>query len=73
MNTKQYYFRTLFLILPTVLLCLQVHSQKAVFLHHSTGGNVYNEGKVNAWIDNYNQDYPHQALGYRTPCEYYQE
>ena len=25
------------------------------------------------WIDNYNQDYPHQSLGYRTPCEYYQQ
>jgi len=25
------------------------------------------------WIDNYNQDYTHQALGYLTPCEYYQE
>ena len=25
------------------------------------------------WVDNYNQDYPHQALGYRTPCEYYQQ
>jgi len=25
------------------------------------------------WIDNYNQDFRHQALGYRTPCEYYRE
>ena len=25
------------------------------------------------WADNDNQDFPHQALGYRTPCEYYQE
>ncbi|MDD5013601.1 MAG: integrase core domain-containing protein [Atribacterota bacterium] len=24
------------------------------------------------WVDNYNQDFPHQALDYRTPCEYYQ-
>ena len=24
------------------------------------------------WVDNYNQDYPHQSLGYHTPCEYYQ-
>ena len=25
------------------------------------------------WVDNYNHDYPHQALNYHTPCEYYQE
>jgi len=25
------------------------------------------------WVDNYNQDYPHQSLGYHTPCEYYQK
>ncbi len=24
------------------------------------------------WVDNYNHDFPHQALGYRTPCEHYQ-
>jgi len=24
------------------------------------------------WVDNYNQDYPHQALGYHTPCKYCQ-
>ncbi|MFZ7134415.1 MAG: integrase core domain-containing protein [Eubacteriales bacterium] len=23
--------------------------------------------------DSYNQDHPHQSLGYLTPCEYYQE
>ena len=25
------------------------------------------------WVDNYNHDFPHQALNYQTPCEYYQE
>lgn len=29
--------------------------EKIIFLHHSTGGNVYNGGKVKAWIDSYNQ------------------
>ena len=24
------------------------------------------------WVDNYNHDYPHQALNYHTPCEYYE-
>ena len=25
------------------------------------------------WVDNYNQDFPHQSLDYHTPCEYYQK
>jgi len=25
------------------------------------------------WVNNYNQDFPHQALGYHTPCEHYQK
>ena len=25
------------------------------------------------WVDNYNHDFPHQALNYHTPCEYYQK
>lgn len=25
------------------------------------------------WVDNYNQDFPHQSLCYRTPCQYYQD
>ena len=25
------------------------------------------------WVDNYNHDFPHQALNYNTPCEFYQE
>ncbi len=28
---------------------------------------------VEKWVDNYNQDFPHQALCYRTTCEYYCE
>ena len=28
---------------------------------------------LDKWVDNYNQDFPHQALGYRTSCEYYQK
>ena len=27
---------------------------------------------LDKWVDNYNQDFPHQSLGYHTPCEYYQ-
>lgn len=25
------------------------------------------------WVDNYNRDFPHQSLCYRTPCQYYQD
>ncbi len=29
---------------------------------------------LDKWVDNYNHDFPHQALvGYHTPCEYYQK
>lgn len=57
MKSKQFYVRALSLILPAALVCLQANSQKAIFLHHSTGGNVYNEGKVNAWIADYNHQH----------------
>ena len=28
---------------------------------------------LDKWVDNYNQDYPHQSLDYYNPCEYYQK
>jgi hypothetical protein len=31
-------------------------NDSAIFLHHSTGGGVYNEGNVEQWTDNYNSD-----------------
>jgi hypothetical protein len=42
------------MILAAALFCLQVNSQEAIFLHHSTGNGVYKEGKVNEWITDYN-------------------
>jgi hypothetical protein len=30
------------------------YSQKVIFLHHSTGAGVFDEGQVAAWMDNYN-------------------
>ncbi len=30
------------------------YSQEVIFLHHSTGGNVFNQGNVPDWINNYN-------------------
>lgn len=31
------------------------------------------QGKLDEWIDNYNRDYPHSSIGYKTPCEYERE
>jgi len=31
------------------------------------------EEKLNDWIKNYNEDFPHSSLGYKTPCECYAE
>ena len=31
------------------------------------------QGALEKWVDNYNQDFPDQASGYRTPCEYDQD
>jgi hypothetical protein len=33
------------------------YSQKVIFLHHSTGDGVYNEGQVASWMDNYNSQH----------------
>ncbi|MFH1188670.1 MAG: hypothetical protein V1652_02365 [bacterium] len=43
-----------------ILLCshcvfAKTGGEKIIFLHHSTGGNVYTGGKVKNWIDTYNQ------------------
>lgn len=42
----------IFLVLT--LICNLALAQKVVFLHHSTGGGVYNEGNVAQWFDTYN-------------------
>jgi mannan endo-1,4-beta-mannosidase len=44
-----------------VCLCLSmihpgIDAQKVIFLHHTTGGNVYNQGNVPGWISNYNNE-----------------
>lgn len=31
------------------------------------------EAKLDDWIKNYNEDFPHSSLGYKTPCEYFAE
>lgn len=43
----------MFLITGMITL---LHGQSAVFLHHSTGNGVYNEGKVKEWVNKYNTD-----------------
>ena len=43
-------------LLLIFLWCSVIHSfgQKILFIHHSTGGNVYRQGNVAAWMTNYN-------------------
>jgi hypothetical protein len=41
-------------LLAFLLTELTVFSQSVIFLHHSTGGNLYTEGNVAGWIANYN-------------------
>lgn len=45
--------RTLILIL-SIFSAFSAFSQKAIFLHHSTGSGVYYEGNVESWISDYN-------------------
>ncbi|WP_321373620.1 T9SS type A sorting domain-containing protein [uncultured Draconibacterium sp.] len=47
------------ILLSVIILFLSTSigiSQNAVFLHHSTGANVYSEGDVSGFINNYNTE-----------------
>lgn len=46
---------TLLFFIATIITLHGV-AQKVVFLHHSTGGNVFYEGDVASWISNYNTE-----------------
>lgn len=53
-------FASVCLLLLTGLAPLPVHAAQPVdiiFLHHSTGGGVYNQGDVPEWFDAYNTDH----------------
>ena len=50
---KSYHFFLIFLILLTANYAFAEES-RIVFLHHSTGGNLCEEGKVSQWFDDYN-------------------
>ncbi len=47
--------RKLFTLICLLLIIVSTEGQKIYFLHHSTGGNVWNEGKVKEWISDYNK------------------
>ncbi len=51
---KQINFLSIFLL---IVLYQPANSQKAIFLHHSVGANVYSEGHVADWISNYNSQH----------------
>ncbi|HNW52476.1 MAG TPA: Ig-like domain-containing protein, partial [Prolixibacteraceae bacterium] len=46
--------RSIILLLTLIISTNIGFSQKAIFLHHSTGGAVFSEGDVEGWITNYN-------------------
>ncbi len=56
MKTKKTLFRLLVLIVTVLTSCSQPENHRVIFLHHSTGENVFYEGKVKEWIDQYNQE-----------------
>jgi hypothetical protein len=39
------------------IISVQGYGQKAIFLHHSTGGYLYEQGNVAQWISNYNSQH----------------
>ncbi len=43
-------------------------TEKIIFLHHSTGGNVYTEGGVSSWFSNYNTN---QNTNYQISEQWY--
>ncbi|MEI6090377.1 MAG: T9SS type A sorting domain-containing protein [bacterium] len=47
--------KKLILLIVLIYTPYILYSQSVVFLHHSTGGNVFAEGKVQNWFTNYNQ------------------
>jgi hypothetical protein len=47
--------KKLILLIVLIYTPYILYSQSVVFLHHSTGGNVFAEGKVKNWFTNYNQ------------------
>lgn len=57
-----------FLLLSVFMF--NAESQKVIFLHHSTGGNLYNQGNVAQWITNYNSSH---STNYQVTDRYYPE
>ena len=49
--------KIVFLIIAITLFSIYSFSQSTIFLHHSTGAGVYDEGNVEEWINNYNTTY----------------
>ncbi|KPL10405.1 MAG: hypothetical protein AMS26_21495 [Bacteroides sp. SM23_62] len=43
-------------IIFLLLLPPGIAGQKVIFLHHSTGGNLYTQGDVEGWISDYNDE-----------------
>ena len=71
------------LVLFSYALMTDAQSHKAIFLHHSVGGAVFNDGNVNQWITDYNTqnatnysvtefEYPNDPWGWENyPYDYW--
>ena len=46
--------KIIILLIVVSLFSIESFSQSVIFLHHSTGAGVYNEGDVAEWFTNYN-------------------
>ena len=47
------FYLLLFLLYASMAYCA-VGNERIIFLHHSTGGNLYSQGGVASWIADYN-------------------
>ena len=54
MKQKYILLKILFLIILISGIYIKAGGQKVIFLHHSTGGNLYTQGNVPQWISDYN-------------------
>lgn len=48
------FMKSIILSFGLLLYTVVLYGQKVLFLHHSTGGGVYNGGKVSSWFASYN-------------------
>ncbi len=51
------YLKLIILVYVFLVPIMPIYSQNIIFLHHSTGAGVYDQGNVEEWINNYNTNH----------------